>query len=480
MRHLVISACLVLGPFAIGLAACGDDGGTPSPDAGTEACPPITGAGVEHRANIEADETWTVEDSPHIVPVDLTIRDATLTIEACAEVRIAAGRSISVGGSAPAGPARLVARGERRVGDGGPAVVRGIEFRADVEGTRWGSIRVYASGSLDMEEVHIQGGGEQSTALNLGGTIVALGAEGPALDRKLRTVNVEIDGSGGFGVNLQSFAAFTEDSRDLVIRGAGAQPSTSAVSTNYPIYVAPPAVQSIPIGQYTGNAVDAIQVFDQSPVRIDETFHDRGVPYQMQTGFSMSPIASMSDGGLITLTLEAGVVLKFNLDSANEWGMNLGTSNGEQPENLWPVRLVANGTSDRPIVLTSAEATPVAGDWSGIEWRAGPSAGNSVSYLRMEYAGGDSGSSGFGCGPGDNDAALIIANWRPDESFISNSTFANSAGGGIVSGWRTDDDGPNLKTGNTFMSIANGCEVSRWSNITAPACPGNDAVPDCL
>jgi hypothetical protein len=77
----------------------------------------------------------------------------------------------------------------------------------------------------------------------------------------------------------------------------------------------------------------------------------------------------------------------------------------------------------------------------------------------------------------DNDAALIIRNWRPVDSFITDSTFSNSAAGGIVSGWQTQAvDGPSLVGNNTFTAIGNGCNVSRWREMngsclsTPPVC----------
>jgi hypothetical protein len=45
---------------------------------------------------------------------------------------------------------------------------------------------------------------------------------------------------------------------------------------------------------------------------------------------------------------------------------------------------------------------------------------------------------------------------RQDVARHVSSTFSDSAGGGIVSGWRTDLDGPNLTGNNTFTNIANG------------------------
>jgi hypothetical protein len=100
-----------------------------------------------------------------------------------------------------------------------------------------------------------------------------------------------------------------------------------------------------------------------------------------------------------------------------------------------------------------------------------------MSHVTIAFAGGDSGSAGFGCGEPDNDAALIIANWRPDDVFITDSTFSDSAGGGIVSGWSSDELGPDLTSSNTFEGIGNGCDVSRWADGDG-SCP--DDPPLCF
>jgi hypothetical protein len=298
------------------------------------------------------------------------------------------------------------------------------------------------------------------------------------LTRNVRLVDVRIEGSAGFGVNVQTRAAFTADSANVTITGAGAMPGVSSVDARYPITVDGAAVSTVPTGTYTGNAIDAIRVANASSLNEDITFPLRDVPYRMDTGFSMSPRQSLEMGGLSTLTIEAGVRIEFrNSGPANIWSMDLGTSNGALPANIYPVRLIAQGTAAQPIVLTSSEPTPAAGDWAGIQWHGGPPDGNVMSHVRIEYAGGVSGTSGFGCGDGNNDAALIIRNWRPDAGFITDSTFSSSGGGGIVSGWQSDLDGPSLVGNNTFTAIHNGCNVSRWrdGNGSCPATP-----PVCL
>lgn len=461
--------------------AAPDDDGAVVEDAGppVEPCPAPTGPGTMHEGDIDADETWTAADSPHIVTFGVQVKQGTLTIEACAVVRVQEGHTITVGGNTGAAEAVLVAHGKVVTGSNG-SVRRPVSFVPDDDATFWGALYAQETGRLDLEVVDLSGGGSHATAPNLGGTVVASGDGGPALLRNVRVVDVRIEGSEGFGINLQNFAAFDAESRDLVIMGSGQNPSTANYVTDYPIFITPPALQTIPTGTYSGNAVDAIRVLKTVDVQIDETFPNRGVPYSMLSDFAMAPADSVADGGLVTLTIEAGVQIQFSSDPANLWFLELGSSNGGLPENIWATRLVAVGTADEPIVFTSAEASPAAGAWGGIAWPGGPATGNRMEHVRIEYAGGDSGTGNFGCGPGDNSSALLIANWRPDEDFIDELTISDSAGGGIVCGWMSDADGPDLKTGNTFTNIANGCDVSRWANETAPICPGNDGVADCL
>jgi hypothetical protein len=97
----------------------------------------------------------------------------------------------------------------------------------------------------------------------------------------------------------------------------------------------------------------------------------------------------------------------------------------------------------------------------------------------VEYAGGEAQANGFGCGNSTTNGALVIYSWLPDSAFVTNSTFSESAGGGIVSGWNAMVSGPNLRgTNNTFQGIAaEFCEVSQPS--INGACPGGDDILDC-
>jgi hypothetical protein len=456
------------GTIVVGLALLGCDGGDPGETPGAT-CPGQTGAGTEHQGVIDADETWKAADGPHVVTFGLDVVNSTLTIERCAKVRVGKGFHLRVGATS-GGEGAIVGAGEQ----GAP-----VTFERAAEDEPWGSIRVFPTGRLDLEHTVLRGGGDPDTAQNGGGIIVATGPGGnTGITDAVRVQHVSVEDSGGFGVNLQNRAVFSDDSTDLTVSGSGSLPASVALDTSFPLYVDGTALSSIPVGEYTGNALDEILVATVGGLLDDSvTFHERGVPYRMVTGFSMSPETSAEEGGLSTLTIEAGVTIRFPSGApANAWSLALGTSNGGLPDNIWPVRLIAEGTEDAPIVLTSAEDPPAPGDWVGLEWHGGPPDGNVMRHVHVEYAGGDSGTQSFGCGDSDNDAALIFRNWRPDDVFIQDSTFSDSAGGGIVSGWRSDADGPNF-SGNRFEGIANGCDVSRWADENG-SCP--EMPPICF
>jgi hypothetical protein len=433
-------------------------------------CPAQTGAGTSHQGTVDADETWTEATGPHRIEANLFVSAGIVTIEPCVTVLVSPGVNVTLGGGNTDSPdAGLVARGTAQ---------RPIRFSPAVPGVHWGMLRIFRSANVDLESVILLEGGDHATAQNLGGTLVMQGIGGTTPMRNTRVKDVRIEGSAGFGINVQSAGGFTTDSSGLVIVGGGEVPGPSA-DTSYPIYVTPPSLQTLPPGNYAGNAKDQILVAPGITQDADETFHDLGIPYRIQDGFQMAPMQTVADGGLVTVTIEAGVKILLLKTSTNTWAFRLGSSNGGGSSNIWPARLVAAGTDAKPIVFTSASETPAAGDWAGILWSGGPATGNVMSYVRVEYAGGDIGTGNFGCGPPENEAAIVITNWRPSSSFMDHVTVSDSAGGGIVSGWSTDENGPDLKTGNTFTRIGNGCDVSRWSNVTPPACP-DPGPPICL
>ncbi len=106
-----------------------------------------------------------------------------------------------------------------------------------------------------------------------------------------------------------------------------------------------------------------------------------------------------------TLTIEAGVTLKFetNLGVWIDYG-----------------KIVAKGTADEPIVLTSNNKSPGKGDWSGVRFADKTSAGTVFDNVKFEYTGHD-----------DNGKAAISSYGRvsPGRLSITNCTFDHAEDG---------------------------------------------------
>lgn len=458
--------CLVVLP----LFACPGPMRTITPDevVARGDCAAVTGAGTQHTANITADETWTAAASPHVVS-SLRI-EANVTIEACAVVVLKKDAIVSVGNSGTTNkPGKLTA-----VGTFDGTKLLPVVFRSENAGERWVSLFVQETGALDLSYTALSSGGSRN-ANTTNAVIEARGTQAKPLQQKLRTKYVVVRDSGSNGITLRGYSAFTNDSEQLFISGSGAETEPDPrFLTGFPLDIQPGGVGTIPKDSVlTGNKRDAIYIRSVTRLDIDETFPNRGVPYIFNGEFLMYDLGKST----ITLTIEPGVTMKFEKEGQGSMGLVLGDKGSGAP-----VRLVAKGTATAPIVLTSAAATPAAGDWQGIYMSNAPPTGNAVEYVTIEYASGANGTTGFGCGPGSNIGGLAIIDWRPGEAFVKNSTFRHLIGAGIVSGWTSDEPGPDLSPTNSFSDIApipmqGSCNVTRWAT-TAPA--GCGMRPVCV
>jgi len=426
--------------------AGGDIDPTPEELASGGSCSAATGAGTTHEGSITADETWTAAAGPHRITQNLSIL-GTVTIEPCAVVEIGAGKILTVGSTTAAG--RLVAQGTAKLVDG-RRDVRPVTFRAADASAKWGKLFVNAKATVDLAVTALRDGGGETTDEQ--GTIVASGEAGGTNDapisRNLRVDRVLVEGSGSYGVNLAGWGAFVDGSDKLWIRNGGSPTLPSAMR------IEPGVASTLPKTlAFTGNVRDEILLRTNKAFMRTDTFVARGVPYRASSPLYVNPSA---DGAAVTLTLEAGVTLGFDANA----GIVVGSSDNRLGN------LVAVGTPAAPVVFTSAKEQKVAGDWANINFRYSRAGESRIDYARVEYAGGESGTSSFGCGPADNDSAIIVqgqgvADTGPAASLIDHTTFSNIAGTTvIVSGW-TDDSGPNLTNANTFGAGIPGCRVSR-------------------
>lgn len=430
------------------LAACPGDSAVDMPDAAPAAalgCSPGSGP-TAHPGSVDSAETWTAAASPHVLRFDTTFY-APVTLEPCVELRIPAGVTLTIrdGG-------RLLAQG---------TAARPIHITSDVAGMPFS--RIQSVNELRLAYVTIDGGGARlNSGIAGGGVLDLMGDQAAPTQGLLHVDHVTISGSADNGVILRNRAGFTAESTALTITG----------SAQYPVAIWEASVGTLPPGSYTGNAHDEILLTasNNSPITRSTTMHDRGVPYRVGQGDGAElRVGSSGTEPVATLTIEAGVVVRFNKKGVMQVQVGGGTD---------PARgaLIAAGTADRPIVFTSGTAAPAAGDWFGVWFGAVPDASDVLDHVRVEYAGGTSSTGSNAC-PGSTwtttDAAIRMAG-VPAREFITNATIVASASHGIDRGWRADPLIDFLET-NTFSEI-------RWCLQTFPrnahgVCPPVAEVP---
>jgi hypothetical protein len=422
-------------------------------------CPASTGAGVDHSGDIKADETWKAADGPHRVNSNLRIL-ATVTVEVCARVLVGDGFGIQIGAAPTAG--KLVARGSNDAGKLLPVI-----FTSADPQKRWASIVVDATGTADFAYAVLDNGDATGTQQNGGGVLRVFGASStsvggvPAITKSVRAEWLLLQGSEGPGANMLRYAGFTDDSTALAVRGAKSDAMRIELG----------AASALPKELvFQNNARDAVLVEQAWSGMISTTFVKRSVPYDVDGPLYIQPV---ENAAAVTLNVEPGVTVRFG-QGRGASGVCVGTSDARQGQ------IVAKGTAALPIRFTSSKAAPAPGDWVGFYFRHYPLSGTAFEHVTIEYAGGESGARGFGCGPADNDASMLILGKRPTDAWVKSSTFRFGSGEtGIVLGWVSDEAGPDFVGDNAFESMPS-CRVSRWRTVAAPVCPDNGGNPTCL
>lgn len=435
--------------FALPLfLACGDE---PEPiDTGDDpvlGCPAQDGAGTRHAGALTASETWRAEDGPHYVDETVLVPDGvTLEIEGCSEVRLAGGKGIELGDSWGGAAGRLVVAGESE---------RAVRFVRSAEGAAWGNITVYPGATAELRHVDLVGGGGDDT--RQGATLVmlgdyTLGGEGSVAIEELR-----IEDSKGLGVLMEGAARFAEGSTGLTVTGSGDS------SWPYPVVLGQHSLDTLPDGNLRGNEVDAVRVLEDlangyNGLQRDATMRALSVPYVVGGDWGEPFLVGGTDGSLATLTIEAGVELRFQPNT----GLRV-LSPGGQPGGT----LVAQGTADAPVVFTSNSATPQPGDWSNL-WFETPMDGRTLlSHVEIAYAGGWCSCSLTSCSPVDSYDAAVVIEGVPQGVFIEDSVIRASAGHGVLRSWLDHEEYDFSE--NTFEDLA-GCDQT-WPQLSDEVCP---------
>jgi hypothetical protein len=412
------------------------------------ACGTENGTVVTHAGNIAASETWAGEGTVHLVPNTISIAaPATVTIQKCAIVKLADNVQINVqGASTGTSAATLLAAGDDPVNGA-------IFFRSTATTSsaahRWMGLRgLNANSHIELDNVTLSDVAPVTTA-----AAIVMQGGGTLPDPVLKVNNVVLQKLGGPGVHL-SDAAFTTDSSNLLITGAA----------GYPIELSAMALGSVPSGTYLGNMHDELLVVDNANIFDNLDILDRGVPIRFTTdGVHVGGLAPSFVPDL-TLTLEAGVVIRFAKFSSSPTMVTFGDVGQTQDKNA---AFVVKGTASKPVTLTSGEDVPAPGDWAGI-WLV-TSNRSQMDHLIISYAGADASIGPRNCGPPGvrHTAALLVGDgtdlqYIPPGVLITNSTFKDNAGNfAIDSVWQAPTFSPILTATNQFVRSGAVCTQSK-------------------
>ncbi len=338
-------------------------------------------------ASITADVTWPM--GIHILSTSLTVSGGTLTIAPGSVVRIPAGGRISVG----------VDGGLRAQGtpDAPITFTSGKDSPAPGD---WAYVE-FLTGSADndsiLENVTLEYGGGDS----YGSLWIDDGASVKVTDSTVRS-------SGDLGIEVVPGGELRGFTGNTLTGNALAGVSIGQAQAD-----------QLGAGTYGPNGVDGILVTSGS-VESTVVWEDLGEPYVM----AVDALRIGGGSGSAQLTLEAGVELRV----ASEGRITVGTDGG----------LRARGTAAHPVVITSAEANPAAGDWAYLEFLADSSdPSNELEHTEIRYAGGDS----WGAVYVEDGASVAVTDSRVSESADVGIEVAN---GGMLRDF----------TGNTLVNNA--------------------------
>lgn len=394
-----------------------------------EPCPELNGTVVPHSTDVTTDERWDGDGVVHEVTSSFTVRPgATLTLGQCAVIRVSPRQLITLSSS--------TLRAEGIAG-------RPVRFEGNWLGVR----ALNAQSFINLTHTTVSGG-----------QLVATGANEPtALSPTVRLRHVTLENNAGVALKLEASAALTDDSEEVTIARSG----TSATGV---LELGPLALNSLPRSMhFVGNPLTEIKVkAGVLAIERDVTIKNLGASYH----FVFDRVRVYSDTGSPILTIEPGVTARFD-DMLRIGFTNVGSRTFQRG------RLVAvGGPGDDRILLTSAKATQLAGDWPGV-WLE-YAAGSRLENVIIDKAGGFNGLVSSNCKPdGSSDAAALNVGWpgviyEAGPNDFANVTIRQSAGHGINAMWEADGFGSDLTLGFTFESVL-GCKQTRNARFTGCA-----------
>ena len=225
---------------------------------------------------------------------------------------------------------------------------------------------------------------------------------------------LQVDGLNGFAVNC----LFTGNAGNGVYGDTSVFNLTNCQSTNNTgaaYLISGNTAYHVTGNTATGNATDAIVIGTGWYVSTSGTWSPQTLRFVVRNNGNSGWLQVCRNG---SATIAPGVRLEFEPDTGlyvegNRW-------------NYWSGSVTANGTAAQPVILTSAQATPAAGDWRGVAVDCGgyPAyVAVTMAYTVIEYA---------GC---TNSYGVAAYNAAPVS--LTNCTVRNIAGSGILVGGGT-------------------------------------------
>ncbi|MCK6683898.1 MAG: right-handed parallel beta-helix repeat-containing protein [Thermoanaerobaculia bacterium] len=317
--------------------------------------------------DISTNTTWTKTGSPYTVTTSIrVINNATLTIDAGVTVKLTANTSLDVTDGV------LLVQGNA----GGPGQDGPVLFTREGAGA-WRFLGLSTSGSgSSLSYVTIEGGG--SGGGEEGNVYVRNGAS-PTFDH-VTVQNAQYAGvvvaNGSPTISNSSFQGTTAgDGLGIDLRS----PSSATIS-NSSLTGNAGAAFSLRLGTtlngmsgvtMSGNGYDGARYRDTG-LNANETF---------RSGLAYWPDGSISVYNGATLTIQAGVTVRFRQNTALDLGWGS------------PGYLSIQGNSGEPVLLTTDQATASAGWWHGVITRPGATA--NLAYTTIEGGGYSSNWGGF-------------------------------------------------------------------------------------
>lgn len=330
------------------------------------ACGPL----VTNPGNIHESETLTVPATwtgDHLIKGDLTV-NAKLTLDACAKLEVESDATIVVA-------------------DGGSIVAQGtIDCPVTITAANlapgpgdWRGIEIYSSASSDsaFDYTEIAWGGDADGA-------VWLDEGARAAFRNVNVVHTgDVGLEFGWGAELAAFehVSIADTGSYAIELGANEVGSLSDLTAT-------------DIGRNDGMAF----VFVNGTVSRQATWNRLGVPYYVSNLLVNAP-----------LQIAPGVRLAMRSDAT------ITVQDGGA--------FVTHGTAELPVVLTSANASPVAGDWRGVEIYATASNDNAFDHTNIEWG-------------GDNDGAVWVEEGA--RAAFRNVSISHTGDIGMEFGWGAD------------------------------------------